>query len=68
MQGNYRRSPTDRRPRNTWSINVRLSELQRLEILRDAAAEGISISDLARSRIFGSSEARRAASDDSDGA
>ena len=51
-----RRSPTDRRLRNTWALNLRLSEVQRLEILRDAAEKGVSISDLVRARIFGSAE------------
>ncbi len=47
------RSPTDRRPRTTWTLTLRLTEDQRAEIVREATEKGISLSDVVRARIFG---------------
>ena len=59
-----RRSPTDTRPRNTWTLNLRMTEPQRLEILREATEKGVSISDVARARIFGTAETPAPFADD----
>ena len=56
MQHKQRRSPTDRRPLNTGVLNLRMTEAQRLEILREAAAKGVSMAAVARDRIFGTAE------------
>ena len=49
-----RRSPTDRQPRCTEVLNVRMTEAQRAEIVRQAVELGMSLSDVVRTRIFGS--------------
>ena len=51
-----RRSPTDRRPRNTQVLNLRMTDAQRLEILREASDKGVSMAAIARDRIFGTVE------------
>ncbi len=47
-----RRSPTDKQPRSTWGVNLRLTEDQRRQIVREATEKGVSISDVLRTRIF----------------
>ena len=56
MQHKPRRSPTDRRPLNTGVLNLRMTEAQRLEILREASERGVSMAAVARDRIFGTAE------------
>ena len=49
-----RRSTTDRRPRNTEVLNLRMTEAQRRDLVAEAIKKGVSISDVMRARIFGS--------------
>ena len=51
MQGK-RRSATDRRPLNSTVLNVRMTADQRRDLVAEAMEKGISISEVARARIF----------------
>ena len=51
MQGT-RRSATDRRPLNSTVLTVRMTADQRRDLVAEAMEKGISISEVARARIF----------------
>ena len=49
-----RRSPTDRRPRTPDILSIRVTQDEKREIILEANVKGISISDVARRRMFAS--------------
>ena len=46
------RSATDRRPRSTEVLHLRVTRDQKEDLVAEAMKQGISLSDVARARIF----------------